>query len=135
MLQTLRADLKEFIGANTKWIHETCLDILELRQQKVEDFCNSLIEPGFQFDELAITVVCKMKSIHCLVLLEKSYWTTRAKFDFRGCLVKLCYLGGGIYKEITSKYTGEPIQFGSKKKNFTVTDPPKSAVKDPLSSD
>ena len=47
----------------------------------------------------------------------------------------MCYLGGGIYKEITSKYTGEPIQFGSKKKNFTVADPPKSAVKDPLSSD
>ena len=84
----LRADLKAFISANTKWIHDTCSDILQLRKQKVEDFCNSLIEPGFQFDELAITVVCKMKNIHCLVLLENSYWTTRAKFDFRGCLVK-----------------------------------------------
>ena len=69
MLETLRADLKAFIGANTKWIHDTCSDILQLRQQKVEDFCNSLIEPRFQFDELAITVVCKMKNIHCLVLL------------------------------------------------------------------
>ena len=46
----------------------------------------------------------------------------------------MCYLGGGIYKEITPKYTGEPIKFGSKK-NFTVADPPESAVKDPLSSD
>ena len=47
----------------------------------------------------------------------------------------MCYLGGGIYKEIAPKYTGEPIQFGSKKKNFTVANPPESAVKDPLSSD
>ena len=127
--------MKAFISANTKWIHDTCADILHLRKQKVEDFCNSLIEPGFQFDELAITIVCKMKNIHCLVLLENSYWTTRAKFDFRGCLVKLCYLGGGIYKEIAPKYTGAPVTFGSNKKNFTVADPPKSAVKDPLSSD
>ena len=124
MLQTLRDDLKAFVGANTKWIHDTCSDILQLRKQKVEEFCNSLIEPGFQFDELAITVVCKMKNIHCLVLLENSYWTTHAKFDFRGCLVKLCYLGGGIYKEIAPKYTGAPVKFGSKKKNFTVDDPP-----------
>ena len=76
-----------------------------------------------------------MKSIHCLVLLENSYWTTCAKFDFRGCLVKLYYLGVGIYKEIAPKYTGEPVKFGSKKKNFTVTDPPESAVKHLLSSD
>ena len=116
--------MKAFIGTNTKWIHDTCLDILQLRKQKVEDFCNSLIEPGFQFDELAITVVCKIKSIHCLVLLENSYWTTHAKFDFRGCLVNLCYLGGGIHKEIAPKYTGAPVKFGSKKKNFTVDDPP-----------
>ena len=131
----LRADLKAFIGANTEWIHDTCLDILQLRKQKVEDFCNSLIEPEFQFDKLAITVVCKMKSIHCLVLLENSYWTMYAKFDFRGCLVKLCYLGSGIYKEIAPKYTGAPVKFGSKKKNFTVDDSPKCTVKDPLSSD
>ena len=74
----MRADLKEFIGGNTKWIHDTCLDLLQLRKQKVEDFCNALIEP------LAITVVCKMKSIHCLVLLENSYWTTHSKFDYQG---------------------------------------------------
>ena len=134
-LQTLRADLKAFVSANTKWIHDTYSDILQLRKQKVEDFCNSLIEPGFQFDELAITVVCKMKNIHCLVLLENSYWTTRVNFDFRGRLVKLCYLGGGIYKEIAPKYTGAPVKFGSKKRNFTVDDPPQCAVKDPLSSD
>ena len=47
----------------------------------------------------------------------------------------MCYLGGGIYKEITPKYIGEPVKFGSKKKNFTVADPPKSSVVDPLSSD
>ena len=46
----------------------------------------------------------------------------------------MCYLGGGIYKEIAPKYTGEPVKFGSKK-NFTVTDAPQSALKDPLSSD
>ena len=137
-LETLRADLKAFISGNTKWIHDTCSDLLQLRKQKVEDFCNAIIEPGYQFDELAITVVCKMKIIHCLVLLENSYWTTRSKFDYQGCLVKLCYLGGGIYKELAPKYTGEPVKsvtFGSKKKNFTIADPPKSSVVDPLSSD
>ena len=127
--------MKAFISANTKWICDICLDLLQLRQQKVEDFCNSLIEPGFQFDELAITVVCKMKNIHCLVLLENSYLTTCAKFDYQGCLVKLCYLGGGIYKEIAPRYTGKPVKFGSKKKNFTITDPPECAVKDPFSCD
>ena len=95
---------------------------MKLRNQKVEDFCNALIEPGYVYDELAITIVCKMKNVHCLVLCNNSFWTTRSKFDFRGCAIKLCYLGGGVFKDIAPKFTGGCVTFGTTKKNFTVQD-------------
>ena len=60
--QMLREELKTFINGNTRWIHDACSEILALRNMKVEDFCNSLVEPGYFYDELAITVVCKMKT-------------------------------------------------------------------------
>ena len=121
--KTLREELEIFVNNNTSWIHQACADILTFRNQKVEEFCNSLIEPRCVIDELALTVICKMKNVHCLVLCDNTYWTTRTKFDYQGCTIKLCYLGGGIFKELAPKFTGQSVQFGTKRKNFSVEDP------------
>ena len=76
-----------------------------------------------------------MKNIHCLVLCNNSFWTTRDKLDYRGCAIKLCYLGGGIFKEIAPKFHSESVKFGTKKKNFSVEKPQESWISDPLSTE
>ena len=72
----LRADLKTFISDNIRWIHEACADLLVKWNMKVEELCKAFIELSYQFDELAISVVCKMKNMHCLVLCDNTHWTT-----------------------------------------------------------
>ena len=85
--------------------------------------CNRLIEPGYTFDELAISIVCFMKKVHCLVLCDNTCWTTRSKYNYSNCLIKLCYLGGGVYKEVSPQLLGKSVSFGSKRKGIHVVDP------------
>ena len=96
---------------------------MNIHDEKLEDFCNQLIEPGYTFDELAILIVCFVKKVHCLVLCDNTYWTTRSKYDYSNCLIKLCYLGRGVYKEVSLKLLGKSVSFGSKRKGIHVVDP------------
>ena len=96
---------------------------MNIRDEKLEDFCNRLIEPGYTFDELAISIVCLMKKVHCLVLCDNTYWTTRSKYDYSNCLIKLCYLSGGVYKEVSPQLLTKSVSFGSKRKGIHVVDP------------
>ena len=64
-----------------------------------------------------------MKKVHCLVLCDNTYWTTRSKYDYSNCLIKLCYLGGGVYKEVSPQLLGKSVSFGSKRKGIHVVDP------------
>ena len=72
-MQTLWADLKKFVSANIGWIHKACAVLLSDRNLKVNDYVNQLIEPHFSFNEVAITIVCKMYNVHCLVLCNQTY--------------------------------------------------------------
>ena len=115
--------MKTFVSKNINWIQQACTQILNIHDEKLEDFCNRLIEPGYTFDELAISIVCFMKKVHCLVLCDNTYWTTRSKYDYSNCLIKLCYLSGGVYKEVSPKLLGKSVSFGSKRKGIHVVDP------------
>ena len=115
--------MKTFVSKNINWIQQACTQILNIHDEKLEDFCNQLIEPGYTFDELAISIVYFMKKVHCLVLCDNTYWTTRSKYDYSNCLIKLCYLGGGVYKEVSPKLLGKSVSFGSKRKGIHVVDP------------
>ena len=119
----LRSDLKTFVSKNINWIQQACTKILNIRDEKLEDFCNRLIEPGYTFDELAISIVCFMKNVHCLVLCDNTYWTTRSSYNYSNCLVKLCYLTRGVFKEVSPKLVGQSVLFGSKRKGIHVVDP------------
>ena len=52
------------------------------------------------FDELCITVACRALDIHCVILLEGGFWSTRPNNDTTDCLLKLCYVGDYGFKEL-----------------------------------
>ena len=120
--------MKTFISRNMNWIQQACTNILNIHDEKLEEFCNRLIEPGYSFDELAISIICFMKKVHCSVLCDNTYWTTRFQYDYSNCLIKLCYLSRGIYKEMSPKLAGNLVSFGSKRKSIHVVDPVSSEL-------
>ena len=100
-MQTLQIDLKKFVNANIGWFHKACAVILSARNLKVNEYGNQLIEPHFSFDKVAITIVCKMYNVHCLVLCNQTYWTTRSHANYTNCVMKLAYFGNGLFKKIS----------------------------------
>ena len=134
-MQTLWADLKKFVSANIGWIHKACAVLLSDRNLKVNDYVNQLIEPHFSFDEVAITIVCKMYNVHCLVLCNQTYWTTRSHANYADCVVKLAYFGNGLFKEIIPQIGKKTVYMGvSAKDSIPVVDHDKTS-QNPLSSD
>ena len=55
------------------------------------------------FDELAIVITCRVYNIHCIVLLNDGYWTTRPNSMFHDCLLWLAYVGDFGFKEISTE--------------------------------
>ena len=52
------------------------------------------------FDAMAILLACVCHNILAMILLQKSYWTTRSGNDYSQTVVKLAYVGSGILKFI-----------------------------------
>ena len=54
-----------------------------------------------KLDELGILIISRCFHVHTLILIDGSYWTSRAKNDYKNTLVKLAFCGEGIYKELS----------------------------------
>ena len=123
------------MSANIGWILKACAVLLSDRNLKVDDYVNQLIEPHFSFDEVAITIVCKMYNVHCLVLCNQTYWTTRSHANYADCVIKLAYFGNGLFKEIIPQIGKKTAYMGvSAKDSIPVVDHDKTS-QNPLSSD
>ena len=86
---------------------------IDSRNIKLDQYVNQLVEPNFRFDEVAITIVCKMYNIHALILCKNTYWTTRSHANYANCLVKLAYFGNGLYsRSWYLKLTSKPVFMG-----------------------
>ena len=101
-LDDLRKNIDIFVSytGNMKWIEKFSSDILKAINLDAEEYVSQITQGLCGFDELAIVIACAAHNIHCMVLLQNSYWTTHCKNDYTNCLVKLVYVGGGVYKEI-----------------------------------
>ena len=134
-MQTLWADIKKFVNANISWIHKACGVVLSDRNLKVDDYVNQLIEPHFSFNEVTITIVCKMYNVYCLVLCNQTYWTTRLHANYANCVIKLAYFGNELFKEIILQIKKKTVYMGvSAKDSIPVVDHDKN-LQNPLSSD
>ena len=107
------------MSKNINWIKQACTKILNICDEKLEDFCNRLIEPGYSFDELAILIICFMKKVHCLVLCDNTYGPLGLNM-----INQIASLNYVISAEVfTKKFLGKSVSFGSKRKGIHVVDP------------
>ena len=134
-MHTLREDLKVFINSNMDWLDKACSLLLSTRNIKLDQYVNQLVEPNFCFDEVAITIVCKMYDIHALILCKNTYWTTRSHANYANCLVKLAYFGNSVFKELVPEATSKPVFVGTSPEEVIPVIDHQSTALDQLSSD
>ena len=134
-MHTLSQDLRVFNNSNMDWLYKACSLLLSSKNIKLDQYLNDLVDPKFHFDELAITIVCKMYNIHALVLCKEPYWTTRYLTDYANCLVKFAYFSDGLYKEVIPQVKNTTVFMGlSADKAIAVLDH-ENVAKDQLCAD
>ena len=93
----------DFASNNTKWIEKVGVECLHRSKLTVMDFIKGLHNATILFDELCITLACRAFNVHCVVLLDGSYWSTRPNNDFTDCLLKIAYVGDFGFKELCTE--------------------------------
>ena len=69
----------------------------------VTDFVKGLQNGTILFDKLCITLACRAFNVHCVVLLDGAYWSTRPNNNFTDCLLKIAYVGDFGFKELCTE--------------------------------
>ena len=92
----LRNDIDVFAKSNMKWIRKVGATFF--RNLDADVYIKELVQGVCNFDAMAILLACVSHNIHALVLLQKSYWSTRGENGFHNCAIKLAYLSGDAFK-------------------------------------
>ena len=82
-----QARMKDFTQRNIQWIKKVGRDVLDKSQLTVDSFVKGLIAGTIYFDELCLTVACRAFNVHCILLLDGTYWTTHPNNQLSDCLL------------------------------------------------
>ena len=102
-IQTSLDDLHNdrcFDSHNMQWITKVGCDFFAEEDVAPDVYIKEIISGACKFDAMAILLACISHNIHAMVLLQKSYWTTRAANKHAMTFIKLAYIGEGVYKFI-----------------------------------
>ena len=99
----MRTAIYEFALENRTWIEKVGRDALVRAKLTVEDFIKGLHNRTVFFDELCILIMCRTFNVHCVVLLDGVYWSTRPNNDLHDCLIKIAYIGDFGFKEVQTE--------------------------------
>ena len=92
----------------------------------VDDYLDSLVQPGFKLDELALVIYARMYHVGIGIILRNDFWTTRTNDSLKDCDDVLCYHGNLQFSDTRPKISGittdtekdKPSQTDSKWKTF-----------------
>ena len=104
-MDQFKARIQDFAFQNIGWIKKVSRDVLAKSQLTVDSFVKGLLGGTIFFDELCLTVTCRAFNVHCVLLLDGSYWTTCPNNQLSDCLLCLAYVGDYGFKEICAETT------------------------------
>ena len=99
-LDDLRNDIDVFASLNMQWIIKVSYNFFAEEDVAPDVYIKEIISGAHKFDAMAILLSCICHNIHAMVLLQKSYWTTRSHNKYAMTFIKLAYMGKGVYKFI-----------------------------------
>ena len=79
--------------AQRKWVHNFGWEMLYKKGILVDDYLDSLVQPGFKIDELGLVIYARMYHIGIGIILHTYFWTTRTNDSLEDCDVVLCFQG------------------------------------------
>ena len=109
-LDDLRNDIDVFASRNMQWITKVGCDVFAEEDVASDVYIREIISSTCKFDAMAILLACICHNIHTMVLLQKSYWTTRAANEHAMTFIKLAYVCQGVYKFIVPLETPTETQ-------------------------
>ena len=102
-MDQLKEHIKDFTVRNIGWIQKVGRDVLLKSQLTIDSFVKGLVGGTIMFDGLCLTVACRAFNIHCTVLLDGSFWTTRPNNQLSDCVLPLAFVGDYGFKEICAE--------------------------------
>ena len=96
----LKAALCQFVSTHMDWIQSVASDYVKAKQVSLEVYLRKLCNLDGKLDELGIMIISRCFHVHTLILINGSYWTSRAENDYKKTVIKLAFCGEGIYKEL-----------------------------------
>ena len=96
-MESLRSDIDVFASnsRNMKWIQKVDKPVFDKENVDATQYIKEVVQGSRKFDKLTILITCIVYNLHCTVLLQGDFWTTRAHNEYRDCVIKLAYVGLG----------------------------------------
>ena len=102
-LEHIRQQIDMFSQQNMNCIQEVGMSTFNKLSLSSRDYVQGLVHGTVDLDELALLIAARACNIHVIILCKERYWSTRADKSHEDCQVKLAFLGGHSFKELTSK--------------------------------
>ena len=102
-LDALRQQINMFCEKNINWIQKVGVSTFNKLSLSPQDYVKGLVEGTVNLDELALLIAARALNIHIVVLCKDRYWSMRSDKSHEDCQVKLAFMGGHSFKELTSK--------------------------------
>ena len=102
-LDALRQQIDMFCEKNINWIRKVGVSTFNKLSLSPWDYVKGLVEGTVNLDEVVLLIAARALNIHIVVLCKDRYWSTRSDKSHEDCQVKLAFMGGHSFKELTSK--------------------------------
>ena len=81
-LDELRNDIDVYASKDMPWIKNVTADFFNELDVTPDVYIKEIVSGVRKFDAMAILLACISHNIHAMLLLQKSYWTSRSRNDY-----------------------------------------------------
>ena len=96
----LKNDIDVYTSHNMDWIRKVGVDFFTEMDVAQDVYVKEVVSGVRKFDAIAILLACISHNFHAMLLLQKSYWTTRCQNNYAMTFIKLAFVGQGVFKFI-----------------------------------
>ncbi len=111
----LRGQMVSYIKFEKEWFEAHVTHLLRQKGQSLDDYLETISQPGTPGDEIYIVALSWMISVHTCVWLHSSSWTTSHSQNLDHCSIHLVFCRG-IHYELTMEMTTDEISAHEKQK-------------------
>ena len=107
-MDSILDNITQFAEVNMDWIGDIGQHTVEwFGFKSVKEYVDALSQGTVILDELDIMLFSRVFKIHCVVIVNGRFWSTRSDNKHNECCIKLAYTGNYSFKEFRQKTVEE----------------------------